>query len=196
MRALASAAPAYARPPAPGQATLRTRRGCALAISVYPHFSYDASGGGGTATATTESGRTALEFAAGDVTIPRLDWRTARFLGLPLPPGLAIDVQPLALTGWVEEGSGVVELDFRADFFFTGLFGLYAPPAIKVTTRLSTAGATGSMLTGTGRRRAPDGSARLAGVARVDPTGDALLDWFLRAPSECLAELEADLVLG
>lgn len=202
MRVVASAAPAsapaHARPPAPGAAALRTRPACRLAISVYPSFAYDASGGGGVATATKDgaTGRTALTFAPDAVAIPRLDWRTTRFLGVPLLPGLAIDVVPLSLTGWMDDGSGDVELDFRADFFFTGLFGLYAPPAIKVTTRLSTDGAKGTMLTGTGRKRGAGGGARLAGVARVDATGDALLDWFLRAPSECVAELEAELVLG
>ena len=98
--------------------------------------------------------------------------------------------------GWADRATGEVCLDFRADFFFTGLFGIYAPPAIEVTTTLTTGSVAGSILRGKGARLGPDGVARLAGIAAVKPTGDGFLDWFLRAPTECLAELSAEFEFG
>lgn len=89
-----------------------------------------------------------------------------------------------------------MSLDFDADFYFTAFGKLYAPPAIVVETTLTTGQAAGSQLTGQGQPRdAATNSVRLAGVSSVRKTGDGLLDAFLRAPSECLAVLEAELVL-
>lgn len=43
------------------QVTMRTKQDCALAVSIYPRFSYDARGGGGTAQATPVSGSQRLQ---------------------------------------------------------------------------------------------------------------------------------------
>ena len=93
--------------PSSSTASLRTRPS-RLAISVYPPFAYDATGGGGVARVTRGAGgRTALAFDAATVSIPPLDWRSTRFLGLPLPPGLRIDIKPLKL----EVGNGREDKD-------------------------------------------------------------------------------------
>jgi hypothetical protein len=104
------------------------------------------------------------------------------------------------LPGWLDPATGAASLDFRADFFFTA-FGVYAPPAIKVSTTLTTGTAAGASLSGAGAPRdAATGAVRLAGVADVAPTGDGFLDWFLRTGegkrSECLAVLDGELILG
>jgi hypothetical protein len=184
-------------------ASMTTLSSCKLAISIYPAFAYDASGGGGGAVTTHPASEadlppgvppppptaTALAFNPSTVTIPTLNWRTTRFLGLPLPPGLEIAVTPLALGGWVDRESGEAALAFRADFQFSA-FGFYRPPIIPVQTLLVTSQAKGAQLTGTGRRL-EGGTARLAGVARVPVLKDAFLSWFLRLPADCLAEMDA-----
>jgi len=185
--------------------TMSTQATCKLAISIYPAFTYDASGGGGIAVTTHPASAadlppgvpppppsaTALAFDPAAVTIPTLNWRTTRFLGLPLPPGLEIAVTPLALGGWVDRESGEAVLAFTADFQFSA-FGLYFPPIIPVQTLLVTSEATGEQLAGRGKRMdGSSGNARLAGVARVPILKDAFLSWFLRLPADCLAEMDA-----
>lgn len=84
----------------PRTATLRTRPS-RLSISIYPPFAYDATGGRGTGRVTPDAPvgapAGALGVAFDGIDIPPLDWRTARFLGLPLPPGLRIDIAPKRL---------------------------------------------------------------------------------------------------
>lgn len=102
---------------------------------------------------------------------------------------------PLTSQGWIHPPTGAVSLAFDADFFFTA-FGVYKPPAICVVTNLTTGATTGKQLSGDGAPRdLRTGAVRLAGVSTVARTGDGLLDAFLRAPSECLAVLDADLEL-
>ena len=212
----------------PRTATLRTRPS-RLSISIYPPFAYNATGGLGAArvtqTAPVGAPEGALGLAFDSIDVPPLDWRTTRFLGLPLPPGLRIDIvlkrlevreccdvcvfawergrggrfshstTPPTHQGWIHPPTGAVSLAFDADFFFTA-FGVYKPPAIGVVTNLITGATTGKQLSGAGAPRdARTGAVRLAGVSTVARTGDGLLDAFLRAPSECLAVLDADLEL-
>lgn len=199
-------------------ARLTTLADCGLRISVYPPFSYDASGGGarvGTVGAAEESqsgsgsieevdNKSPLSFDPGAVSIPALDSRTTRFLGLPLPPGLRIDIEPLRLAGWVRRATGEVSLDFDANFRFS-TFGLYRPPPLFVSTTLTTGearseedgrGSGSGRLSGRGEPLRADGSVALSGVAVVEPVGDFFLDSFLMLPTECLAELRAELELG
>ena len=70
--------------------SLQTLAGCGLAIAAYPRFRYDASGGRGLGllAEADASGARALRFDPASLIIPPLDWRSTRFLGLPLPPGL------------------------------------------------------------------------------------------------------------
>lgn len=69
-----------------------------------------------------------------------------------------------------------------------------APPALP--SLASAAQSQGVLRHGRGRRLGPDGRARLVGVARVPPTGDALLDAFLQLPTDALAVLSAELTFA
>lgn len=153
-------------------------------------------------------GKSPLSFDPSAVSIPALDSRTTRFLGLPLPPGLRIDIEPLRLSGWVRRATGEVSLDFEANFSFSA-FGLYRPPPLFVSTTLTTgearskgegdgkgSGGGGGRLSGRGEPLGADGRVALSGVAVVEPVGDFFLDSFLMLPTECLAELRAELELG
>mmetsp|Transcript_13040 Transcript_13040/g.39505 ORF Transcript_13040/g.39505 Transcript_13040/m.39505 type:complete len:264 (+) Transcript_13040:221-1012(+) len=187
--------------PGPGQVTMRTKQDCALAVSIYPRFSYDARGGGGTAQATPVSGsqRLQLGFDIDTLSIPDVSYDTARILGLPLPPIFRIAIQPLSLQGTVDRGTGKVELQFEARFNFTAsVLGrtLYSAPPLLVTTALTTASAQGAQLAGQGSLMRDSGEATLVGVSLVPRTGDFLLDTFLRLPSDTLAVLSAQFEFG
>lgn len=175
---------------------MRTLSDCQLAVSIYPTFSYDAAGGGGIAQITNspDSQRLELSFDASTLSIPDVSYATARFLSVPLLPIFNIAIDSQKLTGFLERASGRVELEFVAQFNFTAsIFGwtLYAAPPLLVTTLLTTETATGAHLSGTGSRLDGNGSARLAGVARVPPTGDYLFDSFLRLPADTLAVMSS-----
>ena len=167
---------------------LDTLSACSLAIGAYPRFSYNASGGGATSQPAAE-----LLFPVESVQILPLNWRTTRFLGLPLPPGLEIRIAPERLAGRLDAGTGTVQLDFRARFHFriaiAGWPLLEAPPLL-VATSLSTAAAAGERHRAQGQPLDARGRARLVGVATITPTGTAWLDRFLGLPDEALAELD------
>jgi len=165
--------------PSSGQLQLSTRARCGLAIAGYPQFRYDARGGGGLGSlgAADDSGRQALIFDPASLTIPPLCWRTTRVLGLPLPPGLAIRIEPEELAGHLDPATGSLDLRFRARFHLN-LAGLYQPPALQIDTVLSGTAAEGL----------------LEGVATVPPSGDPWLDRFLGLPDEALAMLRCCVV--
>ena len=79
---------------------MRTLKDSGLAVSIYPRLGYDASAGGGVAESSPDasaSNRLNIEFDPAAVNIPDVTWRTATFLGLPLPPIFRIRVQPESL---------------------------------------------------------------------------------------------------
>ena len=77
---------------------LFTQSDCELAVSIYPMFAYNASSGTGFATSERqEDGRMHVTFDPSKLTIPDLNWRTTRILGLPLPPPFNIAIQPRKL---------------------------------------------------------------------------------------------------
>lgn len=178
---------------------LLTHAECCLAIGPYPRFQYDARGGGGfSQTAQVDgSGRCNLNFSPADLRIPPLDTVTTRILGLPLPPGLRIEIQPEQLNGWFEQSSGRFELYFEARFQCS-VGRLYKPAPLKVKSVLSTAAIgtephprwgnlVGQPLNGTG-------AGVLVGVAAVPASGDPWIDRFLGLPGEALAVLRCSLV--
>lgn len=170
-----------------------------LAIGRYPPFRYDGRGGGGPgrlASAAAE-GRWRLHFDAARLRIPPLDWRSTRFLGLPLPPGLAITITPDHLGGEWLGAEGELRLQLRARFQFS-IAGLYRAPELLIETELSSAGVQGRRhrAEGSGLEGGLEGEAHLAGVAWVEPTGEAWLDRFLGLPDEALAQLRCRLVVG
>lgn len=129
-----------------------------------------------------------LRFSADQLTIPTLNWRTTRLLGLPLPPGIAIAIVPELLQGHWQPDSGAVELAFRARFRFS-LAGLYRAPDLLVATQLSSGEVAGLRHRASGSPLDGEGRGVLVGVARVAPSGDPLLDRFLGLPDEALAVL-------
>ena len=167
---------------------LATQAGCALVIGRYPRFSYNANGGGGRAQQgpSDAAGWQALVFDPASLVIPELNWRTTRFLGLPLPPGLAIAVLPEQLQGRWQQASGVVQLRFRARFRFK-LAAQVAAPDLIVDTQLVTAAVQGKRHSGQGQPLNAGGEALLVGVATVQPSGEPWFDRFLGLPDEALA---------
>jgi hypothetical protein len=167
---------------------LQTETGCGLVIGRYPRFRYDARGGGGPATlgATVGEGWQSLVFDPATLLIPALTTRTTRFLGLPLPPGLAIAVHPEQLDGRWQPATGAVQLLFRSRFRFS-LAGLYQAPDLIVETQLVTGQVQGQRHRAQGQPLDGLGQGLLVGVATVQPTGEAWFDRFLGLPEEALA---------
>ena len=182
-----------AEPDAPVQQRwqLSTLSGCRLAIGRYPQFRYNASGGGGLSTPLSPDSHS-LIFPADQLCIPPLNWRSTRFLGLPLPPGLSITIVPERLEGEQDPSSGHIRLHFRARFRFrigSADASLYAAPDLLVDTTLHSGASQGQRHRAHGRPRMANGEALLVGLARIEPCGDAWLDRFLGLPDEALAEL-------
>ncbi|CAN6484999.1 unnamed protein product [Victoria cruziana] len=168
---------------------------CKLGIARYPDFLYNAEGGTGTATGhRTTTGKILAAFDITTLYIPPLEATTTRFLGLPLPPFLRIDIVPQVFTGEIEEETGKVNLKFKAEFcFYVGR--LYRAPPLIVETVLTTEESKGRIKFGKGERLNKKGRCRLAGVATVDPVNDSFMNAFLGLPAECIANLNANIFI-
>ena len=169
---------------------MQTQSGCGLAIGRYPRFRYDASGGGGGAALGPHDrgGWQPLSFEPAALSIPDLSWRTTRFLGLPLPPGLRIAVHPERLEGRWQLATGAMELQFHARFRFA-LGVLYQAPDLIVRTQLTSKAVQGQRHSARGQPLDGNGEALLVGVAMIQPTGVSWFDRFLGLPDEALAQL-------
>jgi hypothetical protein len=141
------------------------------------------------------SGEQPLHFDPAGLVIPSLSWRTGRFLGLPLPPGLEIRIVPLRLEGSFHAPSGALSLRFDARFRLSAL-GFYRAPDLIVATTLSTGAVQGRRHRGRGQPLNAAGRALLVGVAPIAPSGDPLLDRFLGLPDEALARLSCRFTAG
>jgi hypothetical protein len=174
---------------------LRTDAGCELAIGPWPRFRYDARGGGapGRSGPPDADGWCPLLFDPPQLVIPPLNARTARILGLPLPPGLAIVIRPLELAGRWRPADGAVDLAFDARFELR-LAGRIAAPELTVTTRLGSGAVAGKRQRAQGRPLDREGRGVLVAVAEVPPTGTGWLDRFLGLPGEALAVLRCQLL--
>lgn len=170
--------------------TLQTLAGCGLVIGAYPRFRYDARGGGGVGLLSEgdSAGSQRLRFDPDALHIPPLHWRTTRFLGLPLPPGLVITIHPQRLEGSLAGATGAMELRFCARFRFA-IGSLYRAPDLIVDTTVSTGPVQGRRHQAAGQPLDGSGSAQLVGVATIAPSGDPFLDRFLGLPDEALALL-------
>lgn len=163
--------------PAPEPLQLTTLAGCRLRIGRYPTFHYDGRGGGGPGQHDRRDGR--VWFTADQLAIPPLDWRSTRFLGLPLPPGLQIAIVAEQLDGHWDAQNGRLDLRFSARFRFRigpDRAPLYRAPDLRIACTLSGVAAPGDELL-------------LVGIAPVAPSGDAWLDRFLGLPDQARAEL-------
>jgi hypothetical protein len=165
---------------------LQTLPDCALWIGRYPPFRYDASGGGGVGRMGTGPGPLPLHFDPVEISIPALESRTTRFLGLPLPPGLRIRITPELLEGELNPASGSLRLTFQARFHLS-ISSLYSAPDLLITTELTTGTVHSRRHRVEGQRRDGSGAAVLVGIDTVQPCGDPLLDQFLGLPDEALA---------
>jgi hypothetical protein len=177
---------------------LQTLSDCSLAIGRYPSFQYDARGGG--AVGGCPDGLDGpIRFPPEALAIPPLSTRTTRWLGLPLPPGLTITIEPALLEGEFNSRCGSLTLQFQARFQFQAA-GLRRPAPLWIDARLSTGPA--AVRVGQSRWGAQegspldaDGAALLVGVADVQPSGSAWLDRFLGLPDQALARLRLRLEL-
>ena len=172
---------------------LTTLEGCGLAIGRYPRFRYDGRGGGGFGSLgpATADGLRPLTFDPKGLEIPPLCSRTTRFLGLPLPPGLAIAIHPELLAGTLNPASGELQLQFRSRFRFS--IGAYIAPDLVIDCALQSGAVQGRRHQASGSPLGASGEAFLVGVAVVQPCGEAWLDRFLGLPDEALALLRCRL---
>ncbi|GMP70110.1 hypothetical protein CsSME_00029105 [Camellia sinensis var. sinensis] len=116
----------------------RTLGGCKLGISRYPDFEYNDEGGTGSGTGLKIvdgdlDGEVLVNFDLETLYIPPLTSATTRFLGLPLPPFLKIDIVPELFRGIINQKSGKVDLEFRAKFLFS-IGSIYKAPPLLVET--------------------------------------------------------------
>lgn len=92
----------------------KTLGACKLGISRYPDFEYDAEGGIGTGSGSKVpdsdplNNEISVSFDIKTLYIPPLTGATTRFLGLPLPPFLKIDIVPELFQGSIYPESGKV----------------------------------------------------------------------------------------
>ena len=119
-----------------------------LGVSSWPDFDYDASGATtlGVVEPPDEKHPDALRLRFDVRTFegPPVCGRTTRVFGVPLPPGVRIDIVPLSLHGWLDPDTGACALDFDAEFrgsvFGEGFIKL---PAMTVRSPLTTGAARG-----------------------------------------------------
>ncbi len=170
---------------------LKSLDGCKLAIGSYPHFRYNAKNGGGKASVNSsdKDNIVHLRFMPENFSIPPLTYRTTKFLALPLPPGLKIEMIMNKLEGTLNNESGEILLDFESKFLFS-IFSIIKFPELFVKSSLKTNSVKSSLFEEQGHRRQKDGSTKLVGISLIQPTRSKLLNFFLGLPNEALAVLK------
>ncbi len=169
---------------------LRSLEGCHLAIGAYPRFKYDARGGGGEAISNEiiQDGLRSFSFDPNNFNIPPLNWRTTKFLGFPLPPGLEIKIKTEKLEGLANPSNGEVSLEFEARFQFS-IWSLIKAPELIVNTSLTSGIVKSQRHLVEGKKLDAYGKTKLVGIAMVPKSGNIFLDAFLKLPNEALAVL-------
>ncbi|KAI3751059.1 hypothetical protein L2E82_22078 [Cichorium intybus] len=178
----------------------KTLEACKLGISRYPDFEYNAQGGkGGGVGKKMEgvdfNGETSVDFDVKTLYIPPLTSLTTKFLGLPLPPFLKIEIVPEIFRGIINLESGKVDLKFKAKFWFS-VGSIYKAPPLLVETLLTSEESKGNLRSGNGERLNEQGKCKLVGVATVEQIDDFLMNSFLDLPTECLAILNATITFS
>ena len=170
---------------------LHSSKGCRLTIGSYPHFLYDASGGGGKAIIieTNERNIKYLKFCSKTFEIPSMNYKTTKFLGLPLPPGITIKMTMEKLEGTINQESGDINLNFQARFKlkFASFFQF---PSLIVKSLLKTGKVNTITYDSVGVPLQKDGKTKLVGVTKIPKTSNSLLNSFLFLPTNALAELQ------
>ncbi len=168
---------------------------CKLAIGSYPIFSYNASNGGGQGTikSNSQDGLQNIWFDPIEFNVPPLNSKTTRLLGVPLPPGIEINIFLDLLEGTIDQLSGEISLQFEARFRLD-IFHWIKAPHLSVKTCLSS-GTVKSKYHNLvqGQKLQSNNQARLVGVALIPKSGNPLLDAFLGLPNEALAILCCEL---
>ncbi len=173
---------------------LKSLEGSRLLIGSYPPFQYDARGGGGKATLLSSSQRHILQlsFSSETFEIPELNYKTTKFLSLPLPPLLNIKIDMDRLEGTLNKKSGEILLEFESRFIFS-IGSIYHFPDLFIKTSLQTGKVEGIIHKEEGLTIQNDGRARLVGIGIIPITGNKILDIFLGLPNEALAVLECEI---
>tara|TARA_Y100001968_G_C19412188_1_gene746931 strand:- start:374 stop:907 length:534 start_codon:yes stop_codon:yes gene_type:complete len=164
--------------------------GCRLAIGSYPPFYYDARGGGGIGIILPDGKDNIkhIKFKPERFSIPPLSSKTTKFLSLPLPPGLKIEILMDKLEGTIDKDSGKVLLRFESRFIFS-IGYIYSFPYLSIKTFLQTGEVKGKIHEEEGLALQKDGTGTLIAISVIPKTGNKILDIFLGLPNEALAVL-------
>ena len=173
---------------------MKSLDGCRLTIGSYPPFIYNAYGGGGKATLfpSKKNNLLNISFSSKTFLIPPLTSRTTKFLSLPLPPGLKIEMCMDHLAGTIDKNSGEVLLKFESQFLFS-IGAIIEFPGLIVNTLLKTGKVKSQLHEGEGQVLQNNGKTKLVGISRIPKTGNKILDTFLGLPNEALAELQCEI---
>ena len=173
---------------------MKSLEGCRLTIGSYPPFTYNAYGGGGNAKVIRSQKNNLLHvsFSSETFSIPPLTSRTTKFLSLPFPPGLKIEMSMDKLEGTIDKKSGEVLLKFESKFIFTIGTKLKFPELI-VNCLLTTGKVKGKLHEEEGQVLQENGNTKLVGISTIPITGNKVLDNFLGLPNEALAELQCEI---
>ena len=168
--------------------------GCRLQVGKYPPFTYNAYGGGGTATLHKNQKNNLLyiSFSPKTFAIPSLTSKTTKFLSLPLPPGIKIEMSMYKLEGTIDKDSGEVLLKFESKFLFS-IGAILKFPNLIVNTLLKTGKVLGKLHEKEGVVMQSNGTVTLVGISIIPKTGNKILDTFLGLPNEALAELKCEI---
>ncbi len=173
---------------------LKSLEGCRLTIGSYPPFIYNACGGGGKGTLFPHKKNNLLHvsFSSKTFSIPPLTSRTTKFLSLPLPKGLKIEIFMSKLEGTIDIKSGEVLLNFESKFLFS-IGSMVKFPKLIVITLLQTGKVKGIFQEAEGQVLQNNGKTKLVGISTIPKTGNKILDTFLGLPNEAIAELECEM---
>ncbi len=173
---------------------MKSLEGCRLTIGSYPPFTYNAYGGGGKLTVIPSQKNNLLHvsFSSETFSIPPLTSKTTKFLSLPFPPGLKIEMSMDKLEGTIDKISGEVLLKFESKFIFSIGAKLKFPELI-VNSLLTTGKVKGKLHEEEGQVLQGNGKTKLVGIATIPITGNKILDNFLGLPNEALAELQCEI---
>ncbi len=173
---------------------LKSLEGCRLIIGSYPPFSYNAYGGGGKGKLlpSKKNNIVYLCFSSQTFSIPPLTSKTTKFLSLPLPPGLKIEMSMDKLEGTIDMNSGEVLFKFESKFIFS-IGGMIQFPNLIIKSLLQTGKVKSTLHEAKGLVRQRNGKTKLVGIATIPRTGNKILDIFLDLPNEALAELNCEI---